>query len=607
MSGLMATFNIAKSGMSVQQKAIDVTSHNIANANTEGYSRQRAIIETTRPFGMPSLNNAVGAGQLGTGSQVSAIQRVRDTFLDYQIRVETSIQGQFEARDKYLSEIENIFNEPSDTGLSSIMGKFFDGWQQLSKQPQSSNARTVVAQQSAALADTLNHTYTQLSKLKENAQAVINNSVFDVNNTLNQIDELNQQIMGVKIGGNSPNDLMDKRDLLMDQLSAKFNINIDKRNFEGDDIKPVDTGALSSDTACLVKAMNNQDVRRFSYIKSIAPSDPNAVPGTAGQYVITYCKNGDTSSSTKEATMTVNLTADEYKEMDECRVIWANSDGVSIKADGTENVDGAVVNYSDIALFKPSAGELKGYMTVQQDVDDYIEQVNKLAKALAFAVNTIHSANTSTNTTGEVSNDTMPFFVNSKTAKYNANNTMANLAGAGGILDTEKDIDASNISVNKEIMNDVMKMNAKTDTSSGETDGNRALAIAQLRDKLIKVQDMNEKIVNRDDLFDPAKGGNVLTNNGLEFVSNVNGTKLDNYFKDTIDRLGVQGQEAKRMVKNQFSLLAGLNESKEGNSGVSLDEEMASMIQFQRAYQANAKIISTVDELLDVVVNGLKR
>jgi len=152
-----------------------------------------------------------------------------------------------------------------------------------------------------------------------------------------------------------------------------------------------------------------------------------------------------------------------------------------------------------------------------------------------------------------------------------------------------------------------MKLNAKTDTGSGETDGARALAIAQLRDKLIKVQDMNEKIVNRDDLFDPAKGGNVLTNDGLEFVSNVNGTKLDNYFKDTIDRLGVQGQEAKRMVKNQFSLLAGLNESKEGNSGVSLDEEMANMIQFQRAYQANAKIISTVDELLDVVVNGLKR
>ena len=602
MSGLLSTFNIAKRGMSVQQKAIDVTSHNIANANTEGFSRQRAIIETTRPFGMPSLNNSAGVGQIGTGSQVSAIQRVRDTFLDYQVRVETSVQGHFEARDKFLGEIENIFNEPSDTGLSSIMGKFFDGWQQLSKQPQSSNARTVVAQQSAALANNLNHTYTQLSRLNENAHSVINNAVFEVNNVLNQIDDLNQQIMGVKIGGNSPNDLMDRRDQLIDQLSSKFNIDIDKCNFEGQDIKPVDIGGLSPDKASLVKSLNNQDVRRFSYIKAIV-----ADPASPGQYEITYCKNGDTSSSSMEATMKVNLTAEQYKELDECRVIWSNSDGDAIKADGSEIANGAVVNYSDIMQFNPSEGEFKGYMTVQQDVDDYIDQVNKLAKALAFAVNSVHSANTSTNTSGANASDTMPFFVNSNTAKYNANNTMTNLNGAGGILDTEKDIDASNISVNKELMNDVMKINAKTDPSSGETDGSRALAIAQLRDKLLKVQDMGEKIFDRDDMFDPSIGGNGLTNNGLEFVSNSNGTKLDNYFKDTIDRLGVQEQEAKRMVKNQSSLLAGLNESKEGISGVSLDEEMANMIQFQRAYQANAKIISTVDELLDVVVNGLKR
>ena len=602
MSGLLSTFNIAKRGMSVQQKAIDVTSHNIANANTEGYSRQRAIIETTRPFGMPSLNNAAEVGQVGTGSQVSAIQRVRDTFLDYQVRVETSVQGQFEARDKFLGEIENIFNEPSDTGLSSIMGKFFDGWQQLSKQPQSSNARTVVAQQSAALANNLNHTYNQLSKLKENAQSVINNSVFEVNNVLNQIDELNQQIMGVKIGGNEPNDLMDRRDQLIDQLSSTFNINIDKLDFQGQDIKPVDMGGLSSDKAFLVKSIGNEDVRRFSYIKSIV-ADTSA----PGQYVITYCKNGNTSSSAMEATMKVSLTAEQYKELDECRVIWANSDGDAVKADGSEIANGAAVNYSDIMQFNPTAGSFKGYMTVQQDIDDYIDQVNKLAKALAFAVNTVHSANTSTNTSGPIAKDTMPFFVNSNTAKYNANNTMANLNGAGGILDTEKDIDASNISVNKELMNDVMKINTKTDPSAGETDGARALAIAQLRDKLIKVQDMGEKILDRDDMFDPSIGGNTLANSGLEFVSNSNGTKLDNYFKDTIDRLGVQEQEAKRMVKNQSSLLAGLNESKEGISGVSLDEEMANMIQFQRAYQANAKIISTVDELLDVVVNGLKR
>ena len=82
---------------------------------------------------------------------------------------------------------------------------------------------------------------------------------------------------------------------------------------------------------------------------------------------------------------------------------------------------------------------------------------------------------------------------------------------------------------------------------------------------------------------------------------------IGNYFKDTVNRLAVQTQEAKRIVKNHEALLASLDESRTSIAGVSLDEEMANMIQYQHAYQANAKIISTVDELLDVVINGLKR
>ncbi|MEL7596732.1 MAG: flagellar basal body rod C-terminal domain-containing protein, partial [Clostridiaceae bacterium] len=89
--------------------------------------------------------------------------------------------------------------------------------------------------------------------------------------------------------------------------------------------------------------------------------------------------------------------------------------------------------------------------------------------------------------------------------------------------------------------------------------------------------------------------------------SDINGMKIDSYFKDTIDKLGIQEQEAKRVVQNQEVLLKGFQERRDSISGVSLDEEMANLVQFQHAYQANAKIIATVDELLDVVVNGLKR
>lgn len=579
MSGLFGTFNVAKRGMFVQQKALDVTSHNIANANTEGYSRQRAKIETTRPFGMPSINSVAEPGQLGTGSQIAAIERIRDSFLDYQVRNETSTFGQYDTRNKFLSEIESILNEPKDTGISNLMTKFFNSWQDLSKKANDSNARTVVAQQSKDLADSLNHTYNQLTKLKENAQNLIKGTVFEVNNIVSQIDQLNQEIMAVKVAGNMPNDLMDKRDLLLDQLSSKFNINIDKKSFEGVNVNPGD-GGLN-----LVKAVQNkEDVYRLSYISNIKET------ATPGEYEITYYKFGNMESENNKKTITVSgLSKDEAKKIDECRILWADLDGnavdVTSTAAGSKPPLTADKDKLLGSLFSPNDGEFKGLISIQEDVNSYIGQVNKLAKALAWSVNALHTNNDTNDPTKNVALD---FFV-AKDGK------------------TESEITAENITVNPEIIKDVMKIYTQTTPNSGESDGPRALAIAQLRDVLMKVQNIGVSINSRADLFDAAKGGNTLKADGLGITNNLDGVKLDGYFKDTVDRLGVQSQQAKRMVKNQLDLLDSFMETRMSVSGVSIDEEIANMIQFQHAYQANAKIISTIDELLDVVVNGLKR
>ncbi|NMA85627.1 MAG: flagellar hook-associated protein FlgK [Epulopiscium sp.] len=605
MSGLFNTFNIAKRGIFVQQKAIEVTSHNIANANTEGFSRQRVEIQTTRPFGMPTLNNSAEVGQLGTGAEVSAIQRVRDTFIDYQVRTETSTYGQYEAREKFLQEIESIFNEPSETGISTLIGKFFDSWQQLSKQANSSNARTVVAQQSAALADELNHTYTQLKNLKENSSTLIRSNVFEINNLLNQLDQVNQQIIGVRVAGNMPNDLMDRRDLLLDQLSEKFNINIDKKNFEGFDVRPVDTQDVKDGS--ILKSENKDDAKRFSYITNMEDLG-------GGTYKLTYYKLGDMTSEGNKMTITVTgLDAAAAKEISETRVLWASHDGTAIKGDGWEIQNGATVSYAELQLFQPSSGELKGYMSMMTDIDNYMEQLNRVAKALALTVNAVHSGMQDVTSTGNPAKDFVPFFVNSDVADY----SNGNLINLDAVLAAEKNITAENISINLEILNDVMKIKTRTHDNEfdytknndldGESDGERAKAIAALRYALIKVQDFGININERKDLFDPLKGGSTLTNNGMTINDNTNGTTIDNYFKDTIDKLGVQAQEAKRIVKNQQSLLDSFTESRLSISGVSLDEEMANLIQFQHAYQANAKIISTVDQLLDVIINGLVR
>ncbi|MGO5065122.1 flagellar hook-associated protein FlgK [Clostridium sp. LCP25S3_F8] len=631
MSGLFGTLNIGKSGMFAQQGAINTTSHNIANATTEGYSRQRVELQTTRPYCKPSMNSTAGPGQVGTGVQIVAINRVRDSFLDYQTRVELGVQGQFVSRDKFLSQIENILNEPTDVGISKLFGKFFEAWQDLTTAADTSNARSVVMQQASALADELNHTFNELSKLKENTQMEIKQTVFEVNSILNQINQLNQEIIQVKVAGQQPNDLMDRRDLLLDKLSAKFGIEIDKENFEGinlttsnhakdyqDNTSPLGgtPPTVGGKEVNLVQTINPEDSYRFSYIKDITPPSGKK-PGEPGEYEITYYVNGDTKSENNKRSIKVKIgdcvnpnnptpeelkeAEEQFKRLDEGRVLWTdkNGDAVKIADNGSSDkknneiigtMGSGKCDFKNLKLFEPPSGELRGQMSVQQDIDKYQDQLNKLAKALAFAVNATHSQ--SIKFKDEDNGNALNFFINGKTP-----------------LD-EAGITAENIAINPEIKKNPMKIVTGVTGVSGEGDGKRALAIAQLRNMFMSIQDIKD-VTTREEFLDGFFEKNEEYGFEGKFLytlqKDTKGMTMDNYFNDIIGGLGVDEGEAQRMVKNQATLLTGFQQSRDSVSGVSLDEEFANLIQFNHCYQANAKIISTVDQLLDVVINGLKR
>ncbi|MBU5269568.1 flagellar hook-associated protein FlgK [Clostridium cochlearium] len=590
MSGLFGTLHVGKSGIFANQRSIDVTSHNIANANTEGYSRQRAELQTERPFCTPSMNNAAGAGQLGRGVNVADINRIRDTFLDYQVRIELGVQGKYAGRHKFLNEIENIFNEPSETGISTLLGNFFDGWQELSKQPHSSNARTVVAEQSKALTDELNHLYGQLHKLKDNAKTSIRQDLNDVNSILDQMERLNEEIIQVTAAGQKPNDLLDRRDLLLDKLSSKFGINIEKKGLNGIDVNTKgDAGAEPPDGLNLIQMVKPEEALRFAYISSISPAKAPEL-GKTETYTITYYKNADMTNDDNKVTFEITLDEKGYKDLDRSRTLWTNKDGEAILVDDKNEIVGKVDKGvatpadSKIPTFQPSTGNLNGYMTVQDDIDNQIVQLDKLARTLAYAVNAVHEQDDT---------DKIDFFVNKN---------------EDGSYGDEDKITAGNITVNEAILKDVMKIKVGKGDNPGETDGTRALAIANLMDKLIAIQNLDLS-QGRKDALEAIGGGEMIPDEAeiLTLKGSTDGMTFGGYFKDMVDRLGVQTQEAKRMVKNQHSVLASFQQSRDAVSGVSLDEEMTNLIQFQHAYQANAKLISTVDELLDVVVNGLKR
>lgn len=217
---------IGKRAITAQQTALTITGHNIANANTVGYTRQMAQLQTTIPYSTPSLNTAMQVGQLGTGVEVGTIQRIREQFLDNQYRNENKASGYWQSVSEAISKLEVIINEPSASGLREVMDQFWEAWQDLVNNPENDSARTVVAERGATLADTFNHTYRQLVELRTDINSILHTKVQDINSTAEQIRDLNKQILAIKVSGQQPNDLLDRRDLLLDQLSRIADIQV---------------------------------------------------------------------------------------------------------------------------------------------------------------------------------------------------------------------------------------------------------------------------------------------------------------------------------------------------------------------------------------------
>src|SRR5690554_1913478 len=164
------SYEIARSGMFVNERALYVTGHNISNVNTPGYVRQQAMI-TTGPF--HTMQNRNGVYQLGLGADIQQIRQIRNVFLDNIYRQETTTLGYWEARSKTLSEVEGILGEPMETGLQNVLNQFWDSWQELSKEPDSLTVRALVRQRGEALVHHANHLSTQLDKLQNDLNTEI--------------------------------------------------------------------------------------------------------------------------------------------------------------------------------------------------------------------------------------------------------------------------------------------------------------------------------------------------------------------------------------------------------------------------------------------------
>ncbi len=466
---------IARRGLQAQQRALDVTSHNIANANTPGFTRQEAVLATTPPFPLPSLSRPWGAGQLGTGVEVTEIRRLRDRFLDLQVRHETQALGYWEARRDALRKVEVIFNEPSESGLRTVFEQFWQALEELSKNPESLAARSVVRQRALALTDTFNHMDRQLAELQADLNNAVAVKVDEVNSIARQIASLNDQILKIEVTGERANDLRDRRDLLVDNLS-----------------RLVDVQVTEDERELLQVVLGGRPLVQGNIPFALKVEEDAANDGFFS-------------------------------------VLWETGDEVLL-----------------------TGGTLKGLVEMRDSfVRDIRDKLDTLAQVFATRFNEVHGTGYDLN--GDQGGQ---FFV---------------------FTDPQKN-GAGTISVNDQILGEdgLTKIAAAAAPPPGEEvnkgDGSNALALAQLKYALLE---------------------------GL------GKTTFEDYLRSIIGQLGVAAQEANRMVENQELLVDQLESNRQAVVGVSLDEEMVNMIRFQHAYSAAARLITTLDELLEIVIERM--
>src|SRR3954470_17126877 len=234
-------------GLIAHQRMLDTTGHNIANASTDGYSRQRVNVSASAPL---AVTTATGRGSLGSGVDVDSYTRVRDTFLDLQYRGQSSALANWSTTSDSLARVEDALQEPGTTGLSSVLSKFWDSWSALSNSPAEPAAKQAVAEAANEVSDTLKTVYGQIKLAKDQSLKAYQDLTEpasgsdpggEIAQIAKQLATLNGSIKRLTAAGDSPNDLLDARDKLLDELSGYGQISVSDAGGGSINVSFVDT------------------------------------------------------------------------------------------------------------------------------------------------------------------------------------------------------------------------------------------------------------------------------------------------------------------------------------------------------------------------------
>ncbi len=491
MASMFYGLEISKSALAVSQRSITLTGHNIANANTVGYTRQRILQQAIDPTTAPSHIASDKRAIIGGGVETCVIDQIRSDYIDRQYRKENASLGYWNARAEELQYVEAVLNELSDSSISAAMKDFFNSISELSIDPVNEEIRTNVQQNAIKMTNSFEHYYQSLVDLQGTYNDSMKVTVRNINDLLTNIADYNKQIFSYELSGQKANDLRDKRNVLLDQLSELIGITYEE-----------DTNGYLSVNCDGVALVNHSN----TVLLEVSPTLTGVVSNAPDFYEIYY--EGTT-------------TPFEYS-------------------------DGKLHAYRVLR---------DGNSPEQVGIPFVLQNLNILAQNLAEVFNGVHSGGY-----------TMPHGLQPSLTGINFFNVPA--GGYG-------DITAGNLRLSQEILDNVNNIAASSvfidEGASNPQKGNNVNALALSA---------------------------LSTSVNIPVVGN-----FENYLKSTIVEIAIESSTSQKMTFSQSTILDNLENRRQSVSGVSLDEEMVQMITYQHAYAAASRVLTAIDEALDVLIN----
>lgn len=570
MRSTFSGLNTMVKGLYSNQISQETVGHNITNAGTEGYSRQRVNLAATHAQEQASIYGMV---QIGTGVDSKSLTRARDIYADRQYWSENPTMTYYEARAKEYDKLETIFDDSMDQGIEEVLAQFYKSWQTLSTSASDSSARISALERGKNFADKMHTVTSQLQDQIQANYADIQLNVGKVNEMLEQVVQLNKSISGAEATGGMANDLRDQRDLLVDQISDFVNVDVHEKDdgmyaLVSNGISLVN--GISRLTLELSEPSENEEYGVVDYSIIIKESNIEYQPLNGILKAEIDAVAEDKSYIDKMADIAAFMLSDfNYQHQQGHGVDAASTAGINFFGQrDTQYVWNATTHRLEATQYTQALNDIGYDYTVAQNPNYDVTDPN-----YNYVQATLKTTGTVVTPPGTYTMTKVGILATlSLNTQLTAPNGHLLIAASGYGFESDS-------SGNPVVPNNIIP--------NGSGDGANAVSIGTL--------------FNLDMTKDPRYVAGGTGNEDLRAIGTIS---LDAYYIKTMTALGTNAETMDTRIKTQKDIMTQVTEWRESTAGVNWNEELSNMIMFQQGFSSCSRCLTTMDEMLDRLINS---